>query len=827
MDIRGASKNLDNPTRKKGINMPEINVVKTKVDLPPVIILSEIAFLPILFMLRLKFSEDANFLAVYFVAKGKITGEHSDDYFTNPVVVIPGKLRQGVNKATISSRKAYSGAALLANVKECRKIPNGIYCKLSIYRKVYVKKLINENKMHFAEIENMVFEENDGTEAKEIRRAILGILGELSRFECFSDDALVKKICKMESTDIFADGMIYYFNNRLFKGTGECFSDEELTRYFNEPSTVKKLQAVLQKLIIRLKSEQMKSEISEKTADDIAAMQKKFVLHQRAEALQKELDELQPKNQVSNEEQFMARIKAAGMPKEAEDAANKQLQRLKIIPHHSPEYAMTLTYLDWLCDLPWKNENRENTDIANARQILDNDHYGVKKVKQRIIEHLSILKLKPGKKPPILCFIGPPGVGKTSFGKSIARAMGREFVRISLGGVRDEAEIRGHRRTYVGALPGRIIQGLKRAGTKNLVFMLDEIDKLASDFRGDPSAALLEALDSEQNYAFSDHYLEVPYDLSPVFFICTANLAEPIPPALKDRLEIIHLSGYTRREKYEIARQFLIPKQIEAHGMERFGLEITDSALYALIDKYTREAGVRKTEEKIASVFRNRAVFIAQEKPYRTEVEAEDLLEILGPELFETCDGVDVHLPGVVTGLAWTEVGGVTMLIEACKMTKFGNEEELKYTGNLGDVMKESIQVAWDIARQQLAKRGKDLSFLEKIRVHLHVPEGATPKDGPSAGAAMTTALISVLSNRIVRSDLAMTGEITLRGGGTILPVGGIKEKLLAAHRAGYKHALIPSKNAVDLEDISEDVKQEMKIELVKTYDDVFRVAFK
>ncbi len=805
--------------------MSENKTARVRVSLLPAIILPEKAFLPLSFWLKLKAETVTDYLALRYIAKGEITGIHQADYFGGPVVLIPGKLRPAVDKTVSSSRKTFDGIAVLAKIRECIKLADGVEYRAAIYQKIHVKRLVFTNNMHFAEIKNAFFHDDvDSDEAKEIKRMIIRMLNELQPFQCFINEKRVQKICEADSPLIFSERMIYHFNKHLFKEAGEIFSDEELVRYFNEPNTVKKLKAILKKLSIVLTSQKTKLEINKKVAAVAGSEQRKYLLRQSAQTLQNELDELQQKDRPVDDimEKLKARIEAAEMPEEAEKMAKKQLERLKMIPRESPEYAMTLTYLDWLCDLPWNGKTEETVDIIWARQILNGDHYGLEKVKRRIIEHLAILKLKPNKKPPILCFVGPPGVGKTSLGKSIAHAMGRKFVRISLGGVRDEAEIRGHRRTYVGALPGRILQNIKRAGTKNAVFMLDEIDKLASDFSGDPASALLEVLDPEQNFAFSDHYLEVSYDLSPIFFICTANLEDPIPPALHDRMEFIRLAGYTPQEKYEIAKRFLIPKQMEENGVEKKGLKITDGALYSLVDNYTREAGVRNLEREIASAIRNRAVLIAQNKEFKTEIWASDLLEIFGPARFEITGGVDIHIPGVVTGLAWTEVGGCTLIIESSKMPRAGNEENLKYTGRLGDVMKESIEVAWDVARD---KSNVNASLWQNSRIHLHVPEGATPKDGPSAGVAMTISLISTLSSRLVRPDLAMTGEITLRGGGTILPVGGIKEKLLAAHRAGYKYAFIPSQNEKDLSEVPDDVKREMEIMLAKNIDEVINFA--
>jgi ATP-dependent Lon protease len=488
----------------------------------------------------------------------------------------------------------------------------------------------------------------------------------------------------------------------------------------------------------------------------------------------------------------------------------------------SAEYTVTRTYLEWLVELPWAISTEDKLDIQEARDILNADHYDLEKVKKRILEYLAVRKLKADKKGPILCLLGPPGVGKTSLGRSIAKAMGRKFVRISLGGVRDEAEIRGHRRTYVGSLPGRIIQSLKKAGTNNPIFMLDEIDKLGHDFRGDPASALLEVLDPEQNFSFSDHYLEVPFDLSHVMFLATANVIDPVPAALKDRLEILELPGYTRDEKRNIARQFLVPKQLEEHGLRSEQLQLTDEAVAEVIDAYTREAGVRNLERELGSICRGVAVKVAEGQGVtgKFTVEAKDVPEYLGPQKFMPEVAERTAEAGVATGLAWTPVGGDILFIEATRMPGKGS---LVLTGQLGDVMKESAQAALSFVRAKAKFLGIEENFLEKTDIHVHIPAGAIPKDGPSAGVTMFTALASMLTSKAVRSDVAMTGEITLRG--NVLPVGGIKEKVLAAHRAGIKRIIMPDRNQKDMVDVPEQAKNEMEFLFVKKMDELLPLA--
>jgi ATP-dependent Lon protease len=585
-------------------------------------------------------------------------------------------------------------------------------------------------------------------------------------------------------------------------------STDERMALLGELDVPKRLKKVLESLQHRVQVFEVKEKIDTQVREEFSRHQREAVLRQKLKAIQEELGELDDGEDVS---EFDEKIKAAGMPEEAEKVARKQLERIKGMPPASAEYTVTRTYLEWLVELPWSKRTEDRLDLAEARRILDADHYDLQKIKKRILEYLAVRKLAPQKKGPILCLAGPPGVGKTSLGKSIARALGREFVRISLGGVRDEAEIRGHRRTYIGALPGRILQGMKRAGTHNPVFMLDEVDKVGADFRGDPAAALLEVLDPEQNNTFSDHYLEVTYDLSEVIFISTANDLSPIPPALRDRMEVLELPGYTMREKHEIATRYLVPKQLGEHGLTNDHLTFSDSALDEIIEHYTREAGVRNLERELANVIRGVAVKVASGETFSPVVGHDQIADYLGPAKVFSEIAERVEQPGVATGLAWTPTGGDILFIEISRMTGKG---QLVLTGQLGAVMKESAQAALSYVRAHAAELGIAVDFLEKSDLHLHVPAGAVPKDGPSAGNAIMAAMVSLLTGRRVRGDVAMTGEITLRG--TVLPVGGIKEKLLAAHRAGIKRVIIPERNAKDLVELPDEVKQTMEIVLVK-----------
>ena len=560
------------------------------------------------------------------------------------------------------------------------------------------------------------------------------------------------------------------------------------------------------------------NKIQSQVKGDMDQSQKEYYLRQQLKAIKEELGETD-ESQVEIEE-YRAKIEKKNLPQEAHKEAERELDRLSRMHPSSAEYTVASTYLDWITALPWHERTEDNVDIKKARKILDDDHYGLEKPKRRIIEYLAVRKLKPESKGPILCFAGPPGTGKTSLGQSIARALGRKFHRISLGGVRDEAEIRGHRRTYVGALPGRIIQGLRRAESNNPVFMLDEIDKVGSDFRGDPSSALLEVLDPEQNFSFSDHYLDVPFDLSKVMFITTANILDTIPPALRDRMEVLMLHGYTLDEKVKIANRFLIPRQRDAHGIKAKQIKFNQGAVKQIITGYTREAGLRNLEREIANVCRGVASRIVAGKVKSVTVKVDDIHAYLGPIRFTSETKARVTTPGVATGLAWTPTGGELLFIEATAMK---GKNGLTLTGQLGDVMKESATAALSFIRANAKKIGVDEDFFETHDLHIHVPAGAIPKDGPSAGVTMLTALTSLLKNKTIDKDLAMTGEITLRG--QVLPVGGVKEKILAAHRAGIKKIILPEWNKKDLEDIPPKVKKEIRFHFVDNMINVLNLA--
>jgi ATP-dependent Lon protease len=579
-----------------------------------------------------------------------------------------------------------------------------------------------------------------------------------------------------------------------------------------------RLRKVLEILTRRIQVLRLSQEIGARTKEELDDRQRKFLLREQLKTIQKELGEAGDEDgELAQLEEAIAR---AGMPAEAEAQARKELKRLKSMGQQSAEYSMLRTWLEWMTELPWKTPEEKPIDLAAARAVLEADHFGLERVKQRIVEFLAVQKLNPQGRAPILCFVGPPGVGKTSLGQSIARALGRPFVRVSLGGVHDEAEIRGHRRTYIGALPGNIIQALRKAGSRDCVMMLDEVDKVSASLHGDPSAALLEVLDPEQNSTFRDNYLGVPFDLSRVVFIATANVIDNVPPPVRDRMEVIDLPGYTQEEKLQIAKRYLVPRQRQANGLKEGQCEPTDAALAAIIANYTREAGVRQLEREIGRVMRHAATKVAEGADVQVRVDAADLEAILGPAKFEHEAALRAGMPGVATGLAWTPVGGDILFIEATRVAGSG---KLILTGHLGDVMKESAQAALTLVKARAPELKIPAAMFDGVDVHLHVPAGAIPKDGPSAGIAMFIALVSLFTDRPVRPDVAMTGEISLRG--LVLPVGGIKEKVLAAQRAGIGTVLLPSRNRKDLREVPESTREALRFVWLDTVDDAVRAA--
>ncbi len=678
--------------------------------------------------------------------------------------------------------------------------------------RVYIKRFIQTEPYFEAEIEEIpqLYEKSEQTEAlvRTVREQVKHYLG-LGGNPFFEATNLANW-----SLFTYSDDPNLLVNSIAQAIDFKTIDKQQILELVSAPERLQRISELLAKEIRVLEISQ---KISFQTQERVSRMTKEAILREQMRSIEEELGD----NDNNEIKEFELKIKKAGMPKEVQDKSHKELQRLAKMSTYNPEAGYIRNYLEWLTDLPWKLDSSVEFDLKKSQEILDEDHYGLKKVKERIIEYLAVHKLSGKVHGPILCFAGPPGVGKTSIGKSIARAMNRKFVKVSLGGIRDEAEIRGHRRTYVGSMPGRIIQGIKQSNSVNPVFMLDEIDKVGADFRGDPSAALLEALDPEQNGAFSDHYLEVPFDLSNVMFITTANVLDTIPPALRDRLEIISYAGYTGDEKFQIAKEFLIPKQVENHGLKKDQVEFEDEAVHSIIQQYTREAGVRSLERELSAILRKVARKIAEgDRQKSFTIAGKDVHTYLGPikflpQLAEIEDSV-----GMATGLAWTEAGGVVLFIEVTLMPGKGN---VQLTGHLGDIMKESAQAAMSYVRSHWLELGLSEKFFQSRDVHIHVPEGAVPKDGPSAGIAMTSAIISAFTGIAAKKDVAMTGEVTLRG--RVLEIGGLKEKVLAAHRAGVKTVIVPEDNKKDLEDIPDFIQKDLEFVFVKHMDDVLKVS--
>ena len=680
--------------------------------------------------------------------------------------------------------------------------------------RVKVLSFIQQEPYFKAAVQRVEDTEIEGIESEAMSKSIRNVFEDLVKVAPYLTDEHSGVLSSISKPGRLADRVISLV-------TIPTLEKQEILEEMDVKERMEKATVLLNREIQRINlGEKIQTEVQ----DEISKSQREYYLREQLKAIRRELGEEDEPAELTELED---KINAANMSEEAEKVAMKELDRLGKIPPQSPEYSVSRTYLDWLLDVPWSKSTKDRVDTKEAKKILDDDHYGLDDVKERIIEYLAVRKLKEEKtndgrvKGPILCFVGPPGVGKTSLGRSIARSMGREFVRISLGGVRDEAEIRGHRRTYIGALPGRIIQSLKKAGTNNPIFMLDEIDKVGADFRGDPSSALLEVLDPEQNFSFSDHYLEVPFDLSNVMFISTANLQDPIVPALRDRMEILEFSGYIEQEKIQIARQYLIPKQLGENALSKSNCSFTEAGSKELIRSYTREAGVRNLEREISNVCRKVARARADGKTKSVKITKAAVEKYLGAPRFYAEMVERMKKAGVVVGLAWTSVGGDILFIEASKMPGKGR---LTLTGKLGDVMKESATAALSYVRANAEKLGLDPKFHETTDIHVHVPAGAIPKDGPSAGTAIFIAILSLLSKQPVKNTLAMTGEITLRG--AVLPVGGIREKVTAAHRSGIREVILPHFNQKDLEEIPEKVVKDMKFHFVKDLSEVVKQAF-
>ncbi len=670
-----------------------------------------------------------------------------------------------------------------------------------------VLEIIEEEEVQRIRFEILPDRLEETAEAEAARRTVQRLAKDLIRLRDDLPDELQEMVDRLTDAARLADLAAFGLN----------FSVEERMALLGQPDVVARLRVLIRHLTREIRVAQVSRDFARKAAGEIDEGRRKALLREQLRKIQEELGDTD--DQVVEADELRQRIEEAGLPEEVAQVTLREVSRLASVPSHSPERSVIRTYVEWILDLPWTEETEDHLDLPHARQILDEDNYDLERVKERVLEYLAVRRLVKEPKGPILCFLGPPGVGKTSLGKSIARAMGRKFARISLGGVRDEAEIRGHRRTYVGALPGRILQGLKTVGTRNPVFMLDEMDKIGMDYHGDPSSALLEVLDPEQNHTFSDHYLEIPFDLSKVLFIGTANRTDTIPPPLLDRMEIIELPGYTAREKVRIGQEFLVPRQAREHGVDADSIRIPEEVLLRIVEEYTREAGVRALERQIASLVRKHALKLAEgHEP--EPIQPDDLARLLGPPSFTREGAERIDRPGIAIGMVWTPVGGDILFIEATRME---GKQDLHLTGQLGDVMRESAEAALSYVRANADALGIDPAVFEKYEIHIHVPSGAIRKDGPSAGVTILAALGSLFLDRRVRDRIALTGEITLRG--QVLPVGGIKEKILAAHRAGLSEVILPSRNEKDLSEVPEEVREELRFRFVDDCTDVLREA--
>ena len=674
--------------------------------------------------------------------------------------------------------------------------------------RIKIKNFIKTDPCLVAEVETIKDKVERTVEMEALIRNILDLLKKVVDLAPYLSEELQVTAINTDDPSRLADLIASNLNINVAQ-------KQELLEIFDVKERLRKVLSHINREVEVL---ELSHRIQSQAATEMGKTQKEYILREQLKAIQKELGEADERTAELDE--FKKKIKEAKMPALALDAAKKELDRLSKMHPAAAEYTVSRTYLDWLTNLPWSKSTRDVLDIKKAKKVLDEDHYDLEKVKERILEYLAVRKLKTDMKGPILCFVGPPGVGKTSLGISIARAMGRKFNRISLGGMHDEAEIRGHRRTYIGALPGRIIQGIRRTDSNNPVFMLDEVDKIGQDFRGDPASALLEVLDPEQNYTFSDHYLDVPFDLSKVMFITTANILDPIPRVLRDRMEMIELPGYTDLEKLQIAKKYLVPKELENHGLGPKNLSFKDESIREIISDYTREAGLRNLDREIATICRKVAKMVASGEKRKVEITPQNLDQYLGPmkyflEVIERSPQI-----GVVPGLAWTETGGDIMFVEATKMR---GKKTLTLTGYLGEVMKESVQTALSYVRSSAKNLGISPDFFEKYDIHVHVPAGAIPKDGPSAGITMATAIASLLTEKPVKPKLAMTGELTLRG--QILPIGGLKEKTLAAYRAGVETMILPKENQKDMVEIPDEIKKKIKFLFAHTMDEVLKLA--
>ncbi|PIQ44775.1 MAG: endopeptidase La [Deltaproteobacteria bacterium CG12_big_fil_rev_8_21_14_0_65_43_10] len=711
-------------------------------------------------------------------------------------------------KTEVSAEDFYEIGSVMV-IHKMLKMPDGsMRLIIQGLAKIRVSEYLQKEPFYKAKIEIMPEKEEITERTEALMRAISGRYHKMVELVPYMPDELQVAVMNIEEPIKLA-----YFTATMVK-----MKLEERQEILEAEKVEDKLSKVLSVLSRELELLELGGKIQSQVQSEMSKTQREYYLREQLKAIQQELGETDERQAEIKE--LRTKIEAVNLPDYVLKEVDKELKRFERLPPASAEYTVIRTYLDWLIEIPWNRGTEDNLDLVKAKEVLEADHYDLKEVKERIVEYLAVRKLKDDMRGPILCFVGPPGVGKTSLGQSIARALGRKFIRMSLGGIRDEAEIRGHRRTYVGAMPGRIIQSIRRVESNNPVFMLDEIDKVGTDFRGDPSSALLEVLDPEQNCSFSDHYIDLPFDLSKTMFITTANVLETIQPALRDRMEVLRLSGYTDEEKICIAEKYLIPKQLEDHGLNTENIKFTEEAIRKIIASYTREAGVRNLERQVARVCRKVAHQVAIGKKEPTTVSPDNLYDFLGTEKVFPETAMRTSHPGVATGLAWTEAGGDVLFVEATKMP---GKKALSLTGNMGEVMQESAKAALSYIRSQPKKLNIDPEFFEKYDLHLHVPAGAIPKDGPSAGITMATAIASILTERPVRSDIAMTGEITLSG--TVLPIGGVKEKVLAAKRAGIKTVILPLRNKNDIGEIDKQLRKGMKFVFVENIDKVLKLA--
>lgn len=710
----------------------------------------------------------------------------------------------------LPGKEDFYNVGTISKIKQLLKLPGDtIRVLVEGISRAKIEEIVSDDAYFLVDVtEHEVDHDSSDSELEALRRSVLVVFDEYIKANPKIAPETLITVTDIEDISRFADVIASNLTIKIEE-------KQEILSLFDARDRLEKIYEIISKELEILEIER---KISSRVRKQIDKSQKEYYLREQMKAIQKELGEKE--GHQEDIDKYREKLEKLELPEEVVEKVEKELDKLSKLSPGSPDVGVSRTYLDWIFDLPWNTETEDNLDIKNARKVLDEDHYGLKKVKERVLEYLAIRQLSQNMKGPILCLVGPPGVGKTSIAKSIARAMGRKFVRMSLGGVRDEAEIRGHRRTYIGAIPGRIVYSIKQAASRNPLFLLDEIDKMSSDFRGDPASALLEVLDAEQNKDFRDHYLELPFDLSKVMFVTTANSMDTIPGPLLDRMEIIHISGYTEEEKLNIAQHYLLPKQIKEHSLKPENITMQESTIRAIINGYTRESGVRSLEREIANVIRKSATQIVEHNKKNVRITPKNLDKYLGIVRFRFDKVNQKNEIGVVTGLAWTPVGGDTLFIEVSTMPGTG---KLELTGHLGDVMKESAKAGLSYIRSRCEELGIDPEFTKNQDIHIHVPEGATPKDGPSAGITMTTALVSALTKTPVYRDVAMTGEVTLRG--RVLPIGGLKEKVLAANRAGIKKVLVPFENEKDIEEIPDNVRKSLEFVLVSNMDEVLSHA--